>query len=38
MEASETPIVAGPRSGYMEILASALNENGIQVRIVPHVR
>jgi hypothetical protein len=34
MKASEIPIVAGPRSEYMEVLLSALNEDDIPARIV----
>jgi hypothetical protein len=34
MKASEVPIVAGPRSEYMEVLVSALNEGGIAAKIV----
>lgn len=34
MKASEVPIVAGPRSEYMEVLVSALNEDDIPARIV----
>jgi len=34
MKANEIPIVAGPRSEYMEVLVSALNEDSIPARIV----
>jgi hypothetical protein len=34
MNANEIPIVAGPRSEYLDILVSALNEDGIPARIV----
>ena len=34
MKANEIPIAAGPRSEYMEVLVSALNEDCIPARIV----
>jgi hypothetical protein len=34
MKANEIPIVAGPRSDYMEVLVAALNEDCIPARIV----
>jgi hypothetical protein len=35
MKENEIPIVAGPRTNYMDVLVSALNEERIPARIVP---
>jgi hypothetical protein len=35
MKENEVPILAGPRTDYMDVLVSALNEEGIPARIVP---
>jgi hypothetical protein len=35
MKENETAIVAGPRTDYMEVLVSALNQECIPARIVP---
>ena len=35
MKENEIPIVAGPRTSYMDVLTSALREEHIPARIVP---
>jgi hypothetical protein len=35
MNENEIPIVSGPRTAYMNVLVSALNEESVAARIVP---